>query len=223
MVFIHLFVALITVIQRILTESLKIQLSEAVGSFFCCLLFLLSLAHGELFPCVVSHFKWIDLYGNPGHQVWRFVLPELVFSYFLGLGILHSINQNSKSLWIGPCCDRFRRDISCLPGAHNKTDKHPSYRPMLAGQIFLDPPPLCIKVELLFEGPCSCGGHSPLCPLGPLKLKILPPLSSDSRGLSLCSAFKRVFVIFLPRFLSNVGKFLDCLVQNIAKNGNPVD
>lgn len=159
MVFIHLFVALITVIQDILMESLKIQLSEAAESLFCCLLFLLSLAHGELFPCVVSHFKWIDLYGNPGHRVWRFVLPELVFSYSLGLGILHSVNQNPKSLWIGPCCDRFRGDISCLPGAQNKTDKHPSYHSMLARQIFLDPPPLCIKVEL-FEGPCLCGGHS---------------------------------------------------------------
>ena len=151
MAFIHLFVALITVIQHILMKSLKIQLSEAVGSLFCCLLFLLSLAHGELFPCVVSHFKWVDLYGNPGHRVWRFVLPELVFSYFLGLGIPHSINQNSKSLWKGPYCDRFRGGISCPPRAQNKTDKHPSYHPMLAGQIFLDPQPLCIKVELFEE------------------------------------------------------------------------
>ena len=57
MVFIHLFVALITVIQDILMESLKIQLSEAAESLFCCLLFLLSLAHGELFPCVFCNIE----------------------------------------------------------------------------------------------------------------------------------------------------------------------
>lgn len=61
-VFINLFTALITVIQFILTESLKIQLSEAIGSWSYCLLFFLSLAHGGLFPCVFCNFKSAHLY-----------------------------------------------------------------------------------------------------------------------------------------------------------------